>query len=372
MESKELRYVLALSQLPGIGSVWGKMLIEKFEGPRNVFTHWKEGLKSDSRLAGIIREGIKDRAIWKRTDEELEFIGKFRLKVLYFQDPDYPQKLRDCRDSPMYLFYKGSACLNSAKIIGVVGTRSATDYGKSVTRELVSGLKGEVSLVVSGLAYGIDTCAHRAALDFGIETVGVLGHGMDRIYPDNNKTLAGKMLQQGGLVTEFFSRTLPDRENFPQRNRIIAGLCDAVIVVEAAGEGGALITADLADSYGRTVYAVPGRIGDLRSGGCNLLLKRKKAEVFMNAGDLLLDMGWRIAEEKPPPPLPRLFVPLTRDEEIIVGLLSKEGEMPVDEIVKRSGLSAGMTLAALLNLEIENVIKCKPGKMYSVSQAPAP
>ena len=298
------------------------------------------------------------------------FIEKYRLKVLFFLDPDYPRRLVDCFDSPVYLFYKGSADLNAEKIIGIVGTRSATDYGKSVTRDLISGLRQESPLVVSGLAYGIDSHAHRAALDNGLDTLGVLGHGLDRIYPGNNKAMAEKMLKQGGLLTEFFSCTEPDRENFPQRNRIIAGLCDAIVVVEAAEEGGALITADIAHSYGRDVFAIPGRIGDKYSGGCNMLMKLKKAEVLRNAEDLIYEMGWSVSGKKVPALQPKLFIPLTRDEEKVIELLRAEGDLDIDEISRRSELPVNKVAVALLNLEMENVIQCKPGKLFRVQGLP--
>jgi len=301
----------------------------------------------------------------------MKFIEKYRLRVLYFRDKDYPRRLTDCYDSPVFLFYMGVSDLNTDKIIGIVGTRSATDYGKAVTRELIRGLSQDNPLIVSGLAYGIDSQAHRAALEFGLSTIGVLGHGFDRIYPGNNKNLAEKMLSQGGLVTEFFSHTKPDRENFPQRNRIIAGLCDAIVVTEAAEEGGALITADIAHTYNRDVFVVPGRTTDLYSGGCNLLMRHKKADIVRNADDLMFDMGWRKAEEKKAPQLPRLFIPLTRDEESIVELLGREGEITIDEISRKLGLAVNKTAAALLNLELEDVVRCKPGKLYSLSCSPA-
>jgi DNA processing protein len=369
MDDNALKYTLALTQIQGIGSVRGKKLITEFKNAANVFDHWQDLIRIDPRLVRIIRQASKDRELWRRTEAEMKFIEKYRLKVLFFQDTDYPRRLTDCYDSPVYLFYKGSADLNAEKIIGVVGTRSATDYGRAVTRELIGGLRQEVPLIVSGLAYGIDSQAHRAALDTGLDTVGVLGHGLDRIYPGNNKALAEKMLGQGGLVTEFFSCTEPDRENFPQRNRIIAGLCDAIIVIEAAEEGGALITADIAHTYNRDVFVVPGRISDRYSGGCNKLIKQKKADIVRNAEDLIFEMGWREAEPKAPAVQPKLFIPLTRDEEKIIELMSAEGDLTIDEISRKSGLAVNKTAVALLNLELENVVRCKPGKLYSVSRS---
>ncbi len=368
MDQNSLKYTLALSQVPGVGSVTGKKLIRQFQTAENVFAHWQDLEGNNLALSTAIRQGYKDRELWRRTEAEMKFIEKYRLKVLYFQDEDYPRRLTDCYDSPVYLFYKGTADLDAEKVVGVVGTRSATDYGRKVTRDLVEGLKFENPLIVSGLAYGIDSQAHRAALDYGMNTVGVLGHGLDRIYPDNNKAIAEKMLGQGGLITEFFSGTKPDRENFPMRNRIIAGLCDAIVVIEAAEEGGALITADLAHSYDREVFAVPGRTSDRYSGGCNLLLKLKKADVVRNAEDLIFEMRWGEPVLKHPAVQPKLFIPLTQDEEKVVEILFAEGDLSVDEISRKSTLPVNRVVVALLNLELENAVRCKPGKLYSLSQ----
>ena len=370
MDDETLKYTLALTQITGIGSVNGKILISKFKSAKNVLEHYRD-FALDLRMVKTISAGLGDKDIWRRTEEEMRFISKYRLKVLFFQDPDYPRRLSDCYDSPVYLFYKGTADLNTEKIIGVVGTRGATDYGKSLTRDLIQGLREEDPLIVSGLAFGIDSHAHKAALDFGLKTVGVLGHGLDRIYPGNNTAMAEKMLSQGGLITEFFSCTKPDRENFPQRNRIIAGLCQAIIVVEAALGGGALITADIAHTYNRDVFAMPGRVTDRYSGGCNLLLKLKKADVVRNADDLIFEMGWKKIEKNITPPQPKLFIPLTIDEEKVISLLSSEGDLTIDEISRKCQMPVNRVAVAMLNLEIENVVRCKPGKLYSVSQVQA-
>ncbi|MCX6281810.1 MAG: DNA-processing protein DprA [Bacteroidetes bacterium] len=371
MNRNALPYTLALSQVPGVGSVIGKQLITHFGDAESVFRRCDELRQSRPVLADAIQHASADSELWRRTEAEMKFIDKYNLSVLFFQDTDYPYRLADCYDSPLYIFYKGNTELNAAKIIGIVGTRSATDYGKTFTRELVGGLKEDNPVIVSGLAYGIDSQAHMAALDNGLDTIGVLGHGLDRIYPFNNKAMAEKMLGQGGLVTEFFSCTEPDRENFPQRNRIIAGLCDAIIVIEAAEEGGALITADIAHSYNRDVFAVPGRTTDLYSGGCNLLLRYKKADAVRNAGDLISEMGWREAEVKAVVLQPKLFIPLSPEEEKIMELMRTEGELTIDEICRKTGLAVNKISVAMLNLELENVVRCKPGKLFTLSPAQA-
>ena len=367
MDQNDLKYTLALSQIPGIGCIRGKNLITFFGSAEKVFRELPACVNARQSLKDLIRMWEGNKELWKRTEDELRFIEKYKLNVLTFNDEGYPWRLADCYDSPLYLFYKGNADLNAAKVVGIVGTRSATDYGKGVTKDLVAGLAGEEPLIVSGLAYGIDYNAHRAALDYGLSTVGVLGHGLDVIYPSNNKSTAEQMLKQGGLVTEFFSKTRPDRENFPMRNRILAGLCDAIVVVEAALKGGALVTADIASTYGRSVFVIPGRVTDRFSGGCNLLAKIKKAETICNADDLVYEMGWKDRVENPPTVLPKLFVPLSKEEEQVVEILQSEGDLTIDEISRKSKLQVNRIAVALLNLELENVVRSKPGKLYSLS-----
>jgi DNA processing protein len=218
--------------------------------------------------------------------------------------------------------------------------------------------------VISGLAYGIDGCAHRSALDHGLSTVGVLGHGLDRVYPYFHKALAEKMLTQGGLVTEFLSGTTPDRENFPRRNRVIAGLCDAVVVIEAAKKGGALITANIANSYNRDVFAVPGRITDPYSEGTNFLIRTNRAALIQKADDLEYLMGWKQAHAVPQVIQKKIFQELTTDEEQIVNILQTHGQMDIDAIVIQSGLNMSAVSSALLNLEFEGIVRCQPGKIY--------
>jgi DNA processing protein len=367
VDNQELRCILALCQLPGIGHLTARTLVNKFGTAAEVFKQTDLPESFRKTVGESLRNAPNDRGLWKRIDDELRFAEKYQIRLLTMTDEGFPARLNDCKDAPLFVFYKGNADLNNQRVVGIVGTRSATDYGKLLARELVVGLRETGVLVVSGLAFGIDSCAHRAALDCGLETVGVLGHGLDRIYPQNNKTMAQRMIGQGGLLTEFFSGTKPDRENFPQRNRILAGLCDTVIVVEAGPTGGALVTADIAVCYNRMIYAVPGRTTDPYSRGCNMLLKLKKADIIRSAEDLINDFSWKQDLPELPKTMTRLFIPLTRDEETIVNLLQNEGELAVDEIVRKTGIPPGMTAAALLSLEIDQVVRCRPGKVYRIS-----
>jgi DNA processing protein len=257
--------------------------------------------------------------------------------------------------------------MNGRRTIGIVGTRKATDYGKWICRKLVEGLKATDITVVSGLAYGIDSCAHRSAIDNDIPTIGVLGHGLDRIYPPVHRNIAEKMLSNGGLLTDFTSGTEPDRENFPKRNRIIAGMCDALVVVEAATKGGALITAEIANSYNRDVFAIPGRLGDPWSEGTNFLIMSNKAGLVQSADDIAVFMGWKKRANEAQPVQRKIFIEMTPEEEKIVALLGSVESLGIDEIMIGTGLPMSRTSSALLNLEFEGVVRCLPGKVYQMA-----
>ena len=361
-----LLYQIALCLIPGIGDVLGKKLVTMCGSAEAVFREPKQILQKVRGVGEVLSRGVGNKEILLRAEQEMAFIARFGISPLFFQDPLYPRRLVHCIDGPLLLFYKGNANLNEDRVVGVVGTRSATSYGKRICRELVTGLATHRPLVVSGLAYGIDSCAHRASLDAELPTVAVLGHGLDRIYPYTNSSLAEKMLSCGGLLTEFFSGTNPDRENFPKRNRIIAGLCDALIVVEAARKGGALITADIANSYNRDVFAVPGRIGDPCSEGSNYLIRTNQAHLLQSFENVEYIMGWKEPKRKQAEQR-KIFLEMTPNEELIVRYLEKVKSGGIDEIMLQTQLSAGSISAALLNLEFEGVVKGLPGKIYQLS-----
>jgi DNA processing protein len=262
------------------------------------------------------------------------------------------------------LYYKGTSDLNAPKVIAMVGTRKATEYGRDICRKIIEGLVEQNVLIVSGLAYGIDTWSHKAALDNKLDTVGVLGHGLDRIYPFANRALAEKMTGSGGLLCEYMSNTMPDRENFPMRNRIIAGISDAVIVVEAGASGGALITAEIANSYNRDVFAVPGRLGDPHSEGCNKLIKINKAALIQSAKDISYLLNWSDEKDQKKVVQRQLFLDLSPDEELIVNTLREKGDMEIDTLLLETLLMPAKAASVLLNLEFEGVIRCLPGKVY--------
>ena len=269
-------YEIALTLVPGIGYVNGKKLVAYCGGAEAVFCEKKEALMQISGMTENIMQSIESKEVMLRAEQEMKFIEKNGIKPLFYLDQEYPKRLQHCHDSPLMLYYKGNADLNAEKVVGVVGTRNITDYGHYMTEKIVEDLSANNVLIVSGLAYGVDAASHMAALKYDLATVGVMGNGLHTVYPAENKNLAAKMLEKGGVLTEFMSGEKPDRVNFPQRNRIVAGMVDCLVVVESALKGGAMITAELANSYDREVFAVPGKVGDLYSEGCNHLIRTNK------------------------------------------------------------------------------------------------
>ncbi|MBK6963374.1 MAG: DNA-protecting protein DprA [Bacteroidales bacterium] len=364
-DDKTLQYQIAITLLPGVGDINARKLIAFTGSPEAVFAEKRANLMRIPGMGqGTVNLIMANRQVLDRAAREVEFIRKYNINTTFFTEADYPERLKQCVDSPVLIFTLGNADLGSTRIVSVVGTRRATEYGKEICRKLINGLALQNVLIVSGLAYGIDTCAHKAALDEGLQTVGVLAHGFDRVYPPLNKSLAQRMLSQGGLVTEFISETNPDRENFPKRNRVIAGLADATIVIEAGVKGGALITADIANSYNRDVFAVPGRIGDPVSEGCNNLIKTNRAALVQSAADICYIMGWDKQKPRQIPAQRSLFINLDPDQETVVAILNEHGDCSFDKICLSSGLQTSKVVSALLGLEFEGLIKCLPGKIY--------
>jgi len=364
--NSELLYQLALTLIPNVGDVHAKVLMQHYGSAKAIFGAKKADLEKIEGIGAVTANGIKKFDEFDIAEKEIAFIEKYKIKPLFIDDADYPKRLLHCYDSPTLLFYKGTADLNASKIVCIVGTRSYTDYGKAFTEKLVADLSAQNILIASGLAFGIDACAHKAALKNGLPTVGVVGHGLDTIYPAEHAGLAKDMLKaDGGLLSEFFSKTKPDKHNFPLRNRVVAGLSDALVVVETNIKGGSMITAKLADAYNRDVFAVPGRTVDKNSAGCNYLIKNNKAILLTDADQLLEVMGW--TEKKAKPRTQReLFIELSPDERQMVDLLQQKELMHIDEINIISGLSSSAVAAAILSLELQNVVGCLPGKRYKL------
>ncbi|MFO7977398.1 MAG: DNA-processing protein DprA [Bacteroidales bacterium] len=355
-----------MSLIPGVGGITGKKLISYCGGVEGVLREKQQNLLKIPGVGLQLARAITSHQLAEKAEKEIAFIEKHNIRPLFFLDKDYPARLKHCEDGPVLLFVKGNAELNAEKVVGVVGTRSVTEYGREKCEEVVRGLRTHGALVVSGLAYGVDACAHKAALDHSLLTAAVLGHGLDRIYPPLHNKLARRIIDQGALVTDFLTGTRPDRENFPRRNRIIAGLCDAVVIVEAASSGGALITANIANSYNRDVFAIPGRTSDPFSAGCNKLIKSNKAQLMETIADLEYIMGWDRESNRKNLQKP-LFAELNADEEKMVGFLRNHPEAGIDFIVANAGYPTSKVNELLLNLEFKGVVKPLPGKLFKLA-----
>lgn len=362
--SNELLYQVALSLVPQIGDVHAKTLIGFYGSASAVFKAKKRELEKIEGIGSIRAGFIKGFSDFSGCEEEIEFIQKNGITPLFMSDEDYPSRLLHCYDAPCLLYYKGNANLNSPKVIAVIGTRNNDEYGRKTCTELIESLNQKDILIISGLAFGIDTIAHKAALKQGLPTIGVLAHGLDRIYPYQNHHLAEQMLEQGGLLTEFRSNTNPDKQNFPRRNRIVAGLCDCLLVIQSSSKGGSMITAELANSYNRDVFAIPGRCTDARSEGCHYLVKSNKASLVTTADDILNNMGWKETKKKSKVQQRDLFDTFSIEEKLIIETLEKHDTIHIDIIQYQSGLGSTAIAGALLSLEMQGTIQSLPGKMY--------
>jgi DNA processing protein len=366
--TNDLLYQLALTEVPNIGWVQAKILAQHFGEAEKIFRAKLSTLERIEGIGTIRANSIKAFTDFSNAEQELKFIHKFRIKPLFITDSEYPQRLLNCYDPPTLLFYKGSANLNSPKIVSIIGTRTHTDYSKKMTDELIEELSAQNILIVSGMAYGVDAMAHKAALKNNSPTVGVLGHGLDQIYPPDHSNLAKDMVKNGGgLLTEFRSQTNPDKHNFPTRNRIVAGMSDATIVIESGIKGGSMVTAELANGYNKDVFAFPGKVTDNKSAGCNYLIKSNKAMLLTDAQQLTEVMGWEEKRQKSKAKSQKeIFIELSKDEKIIVDILNEKETVHIDEINLRSGLSSSAIAAAILNLELQNVVNGLPGKIYKL------
>lgn len=362
----DLLYRIALTLVPNIGDVHAKALVNIYGDAQSIFKAKRKELEIIEGIGTIRARSIKDYTDLSTAEAEIKFIEKYKITPLFLTDSTYPRRLLNCYDSPALLYYRGNADLNTSRIISIVGTRNHSDYGKMVCEKMIDDLKAENILVVSGLAFGIDTIAHKAALKNNLQTVAVLAHGLDRIYPPQNKTLAKHITLQGGLLTEFISNTNPDKQNFPKRNRIVAGICDAVIVLESGKKGGSLITAELGNSYNKDVFAIPGRATDTKSEGCNYLIKNNKAALINDADDFLEMMNWKPMPKPTAKKQRELFIELSPDEKIIVDILRQQDSIQIDELYFKSGLSSSEVATALLMLEMQGVILSLPGKVYKL------
>ncbi|MGB0175715.1 MAG: DNA-processing protein DprA [Owenweeksia sp.] len=365
--NSDLLYRIGLTLIKGVGSVNAKSLIAHCGSAEAVFREKKNVLLKIPGIGEKSAKSISGQEILARAEEELQFMDREKITPLYYLDKAYPRRLKLCEDGPIMLYQKGATSLNEQKVLAMVGSRNATTYGKSFCQDFVRNLQPFQPIVVSGLAYGIDIASHKAALHYELPTVAVLGHGLDTIYPSLHRKTTEKIVADGGsLLSEFISGTAPDRENFPKRNRIIAGMSDAVIVVEAARKGGALITAEIANTYNRDVFAVPGRLGDAFSEGCNFLIKTNKAALISSVADLQYILGWEQKTVKAEPQ-GSLFIEMDEPEKKLHGILSEAaGKVELDQIGYKAGWPVSKVLTVLMALELKGVIKSHPGKTYTL------
>lgn len=366
----DLKYKVALTMVKGVGPLIAKKLISSFGNAEMIFRSSRKSLEAVPGVGGILAEQIKKPGLLERAERELSFMDKIGGDVVCFEDPDYPNRLRDCEDLPIVLYRKGSMKVNANRVLGVVGTRKMTSYGKKMVEEILEGLACRFPdlLVISGLAYGVDGCAHRKAVELGLPSIGVVGHGLDMLYPAEHRTLANRLMQNGGLLSEFHSKSIIDRKNFVSRNRIIAGMSDVVLVVESGMKGGALLTAEFANSYNRDVCAVPGRVGDIYSMGCNQLIKSNRAVMVESSDDIIELMNWDAEQEskgKVPVAISTLLN-LTEKERLVVSALEIEDKMQVNHMSRKLQISMGELSSLLFEMEMRDLVMSLPGGVYTL------
>jgi len=363
MTDQQLLYRIALTLTPRVGAINAKNLISYCGSVEAIFENSKRALL---KIPGIGQESVH--AILRKdvltlAELEMKFLKQHNIKTFFYLDDNYPERLKHLPDCPVLMYYKGKATLDAPKMVGIVGTRKPSPFGTRICEELVEDLRAFNVHVISGLAYGIDVTAHKKCLSLGIPTIGVLGHGLSTIYPSVHKKVAESMVEEGGLLTEFAHTYGPDAPHFPMRNRIVAGLCDALIVVETRKKGGSMITANLANQYHKDVFAFPGRINDKESEGCNLLIKSHKAALLESTKDLAYVMRWagkqkKIISQKV------LFPELNTRQQKIVDLLKEKEQLNIDQLTGILSFSPSEMAGELLELEFKGVIKSLPGKQY--------
>ncbi len=360
----ELIALLRLQNIPNIGDVIAKKLIGCCGGPAAIFD---DKLKSLLKIDGIgthTLQGIHDKEHIEAAESEYNSIKSKNIGYSYFMDEDYPSYLKHCIDGPILLFKKGNIDLAGRKIISVVGTRKITSYGNAFCEKFIADIAPLNPIIVSGFAYGVDICIQKAAVKHGLQTIGCLAHGLNQIYPRVHAKYTTDIEKNGGFLTDFWSNSTPERENFLKRNRIVAGISEATIVVESAEKGGSLVTADIAHSYSRDVFAVPGRAGDKYSLGCNNLIKQQKAHMLTSAADLVYLLGWDVPDKEPKTVQKQLFVELDTVEKSIYSYLQKDGKQLLDSIALQCQLPIFKTSSTLLNMEMKGVVRPLPGKLF--------
>jgi len=366
MHYSPLAYQIALTLIPGIGSINAKRLIAYTGSVEGIFNEKRKSLLKIPGIGEMLANEVQNQQVFPRVEKELEFIEKYKVQTMFFLDDNYPERLKQCDDCPVLLYSKGQTDFNAQRMLAIVGTRNATNYGKEITEKIVSDLASRHPLtIVSGLAYGIDVAAHKIALKSNQQTIAVVAHGLHMVYPAAHANYAKSIIAQGAMLTEFTSTDGAERPYFVRRNRIVAGMTDATLVVESGEKGGALITADIANSYNRDVMAISGRANDTASRGCNKLIKTNKAALVESAEDIEYLLGWESKTDKPPIQQ-KLFVEVSNEEQKILDILKLENELPIDIICTRAEMPVSKISPLLLNLEFSGMVKSLPGKVYKM------
>jgi DNA processing protein len=365
MNETELVHQLALLKIEGVGDIVAKKLINHCGSAEKVFHSKPDFLKNIDGIGTVLLKKLKDKTVLELAKKELQFIKENNITCCSYLDENYPDRLKHCIDGPLVLFSSGNINWNSRKVISIVGTRQVSAYGIDFCKKLIQDLAPLNPIIVSGFAYGVDIVAHQAAMDNNLQTIGVLAHGMNQIYPKQHKKYCAKMEKNGGFLTEFWSTSNPEKENFVKRNRIVAGISEATIVIESAEKGGSLITALLANDYNRDVFAVPGRSNDKFSQGCNNLIKTQRAHLLTSAADILYILNWEIEKKEDNQGIQKqLFVFLDEVEQKIYDYLLQNGKTEIDIIALECNFPVFRTASFLINMELKGVIRPLPGKLF--------
>lgn len=364
----ELTALLALQRIEGLGIARTRYLYEKFGNAQEIFRNRKDIAKILTGVVPNIADAMGDSSLFSKVEQEVRFIEENSIRYLIIGDEDYPARLRECSDAPLLLFFKGNANLNSERTVSIVGTRKVSEYGRRLCSRFVEELKELVPdvLIISGLAYGVDIASHQASLDCGLDTVGVVAHGLDMLYPARHREIAKQMTQQGGILTEFPSGTNPLPANFLRRNRIIAGMADAVVVVESAARGGSLATADMAQSYHRDCFAFPGSVGNIYSEGCNNLIRDNKAALITSASDMVQAMRWGVKSVHPSSGSQMVLpMELSPKERMVYEKIATKSEgIHINTLIVECNIAYPEMVAILFELELKGLTKPSPGSIY--------
>ncbi|GEQ84821.1 DNA processing protein DprA [Patiriisocius marinistellae] len=366
LSKTELLYTLALQRVPNLGDTSAKKLLHNIGSAEGIFKEKKSNLL---KIDGIGESKLKDLEESRLLDEaksEIQFIEANNIEYSYFKDKAYPERLKHCLDGPILFFQTGNLDIQNRKMLSIVGTRKVTSYGQAFCEKLIEELAAINPVIVSGFAYGVDITAHKAAMDNGLQTIGCLAHGLNQIYPKVHKKYVAKVEENGGFISEFWSTDSFDRNNFLKRNRIIAGMSEATIVIESAEKGGSLVTADIANSYSREVFAVPGRATDNQSVGCNNLIKTNQARVVTSAADVIYMLGWKLDENAKKPLQTSLFIEFTAEEKLIYNFLKEKDKELLDIIAIECQLPTYKVANLLLGMELKGVIRPLPGKLFQL------